>query len=125
MGYALLRDEIGINTTIAEEECLLSVTKAICKYYATPKELLYKYIPKVKGVRSTSSYNVLIFIYCTPASTELHIAENIHSDQATIKRCVSYLKLLGYIKPFNSYKQEKTWLITTKGKSVLAKLLDY
>lgn len=134
MGHALESFQGEINHEEQSEINLMRLTKAIKKYFGTPKELLYHYIPKTEGVRSTTAYNVLIFIHCTPATTNQHIADSVHCNNAAVKRSVIYLRRLGYIrlmphqryiKPFNTYKTEKTYIITPKGKTVLSKLLNY
>lgn len=137
MGLPLHKEQgfdIGINPTITDDINLKRLLTDLKRFLCTPIELIYQAIPKRPGLRSTTSFKILTFIYCTPATTKQHISDMIDCNNEAVKRSVEYLLKLGYIrmmpsmryvKPFNSYKQERTYLITPKGKTVLSKLLNY
>ena len=125
---------IEVNSPTTDNDKLLTITKGLKSYFSISSETIKKYIPAKTGLRVDTTLMVLSLLHCTPASTMYHISDTIHCDHRTIKRSVEHLLALGLIRmmpqqrwiaPFNSYKQEKTWLITNKGKTVLSKLLDY
>lgn len=127
-----VRNDVNPNQSI--DSNILALTNGIKCFLSVSPEGISKYIPHRSGIRVTSVFMVLCLVNSTPTTTCSYLAVTTHCNGKTVKNSMGYLIELSlvqsipamrYIVPFNSYKQEKTYFITKKGKYVLSKLLDY
>ncbi|WP_295655754.1 hypothetical protein [uncultured Mucilaginibacter sp.] len=132
MNRHVLSYSSGVRPVNGNDENINRLIIAACKLNSLSPALIEPYIPRRTGLRNTFAFQYLLNINVNPRLTKTAYANMFNTCRHSTCHVIDYLKELGLvyelgkprlIKPFQRFKVDTAYNITTKGSKVITGVL--